>query len=77
MAGAGGSIARITSQLETVSLDDRNQAVTGFRVYYELLPPARGGGSVFIPKAEYSADEAMRRVRAEAEQLVAAHRAEV
>lgn len=72
-----GAIAEITSQIETVSFDDRNQAVTGFRVYYRLLAPAEGTGSVFIPKTAYSADEAMRRVRAEAEQLVAAHRAQV
>lgn len=78
MAGsAGGSIAQITSQTETVNLDDTGRAVTGWRVYYRLLPPASGGGSVFIPKTEYTSDEAMRRVRAEAEQLVGAHRAEV
>ena len=78
MAGAnGGPIAEITSQVETVQLDDTGRAVTGYRVYFKLLPPASGGGSIFVSKAEYTADEAKARVRTEAENLVGAHRAQV
>lgn len=75
MATTDQPLAQVTSQTASTMLDNSGKYVPGYLIAFTTRNGA--AGTVFMPKATYTADAALAAVKSEAEKLEAVQNATV